>query len=86
MKVDIDIDDIMPQILLETIGNVYSDITALKEQEVLETYQVDDLNYDLKLFFALKEVYRYFSIPGEWSKVDIYDIIDLQAELSEVDG
>jgi len=81
LRIEIDIDDIMPQILLETIGNVYSDITQLKEQEVLETWQVADLEYDLKLFYSLKEVYKYFSIPGEWSKVDKYNIIDL-----EVDG
>ncbi len=80
MKIEIDIDDIMPQILLETIGNVHSDITQLKEQEVLETWQVADLEYDLKLFYSLKNVYRYFSRPDEWSK-DIYDIIDL-----EIDG
>lgn len=74
IDIDIDIDDIMPQILLETIGNVYTDIIQLKEREILETYQEDDLEYDLKLLHALKVVYRHFSTSDEWSKVHEYDL------------
>ena len=42
MKLEIDIDDIMPQILLEKIGNVYTDITNLKAQEVLKINKEED--------------------------------------------
>lgn len=85
MKIEIDIDDVIGPTLLDAIEMTYTNITDLKEQEELQDYQVEDLEYNLILMPALKTVYKYYSVHTEYYKLDEYDILDINLD-DEVDG
>ena len=73
---DMDMDQIMGPALLEAIEMTYDEIVGLQSQD-LESYQQEDLDYDLQLLPALKTVYKYYNVQSEYYKLDEYDITDL---------
>jgi len=84
LKIEVEVDQILGPALLEAIEMTYDAINELREQEVLENYQMSDLDYNLQLLPALKTVYKYYNVHSEYYKLDEYDILDV--DLEEVDG
>lgn len=85
MKIEVEVDQVMGPALLEAIEMAYEAIAELREQEVLENYQMADLDYNLQLLPALKTVYKYYSLHTEHYKLNEYDILDIDFD-DEVDG
>ena len=82
MKIEVEVDQVMGPALLEAMEMTYDAIVELREQEVLENYQMSDLEYNLQLLPALKTVYKYYSVHTEHYKLNEYDILDIDLNKS----
>ena len=71
--------------LLEAIEMTYNDIVILRRRDHIESYQMEDLDYNLQLLPALKTVYKYYSVHTDHYKLDDYDILNINFD-EEVDG
>ena len=85
MKIDIDPDQFMGQTLLEAIELTYNDIVKLRRLDHIESYQMEDLDYNLQLLPALKTVYKYYTVHIDHYKLDEFDTLDINFD-EEVDG
>ena len=74
MKIEIEEEQIVPQIMLEDLGYALSSIEDFKQLEMLEEYQWRDLEYDLNLLRSLKTVYRHYTIHSDWANLDNYTV------------
>lgn len=77
MKVTIDIEDVkdnlVAQILLDSIDCNYQFIGELQEYDSLQDYQQEDLKDAKKQLKALKTVYKYYTPCDEWGALDKYE-------------
>lgn len=86
MKIEIEEEQIVPQIMLEDMGYALNSIEAFRDDklEYLEEYQWGDLKYDLNLLRALKTVYRHYTISSDWAALDNY-VVELDHDLTETE-
>lgn len=73
MQVTIDAEDIMPQVILESIESTSCAIERLNGKDQLYPYEVADLVEDYKLIRHLIAVYKYYAAPSEWDMVKDYE-------------
>ncbi len=85
MKIDISPDKIMGPVLLEAIEMTYDGIVELRRLDHIESYQMEDLDYNLRLLPALKTVYKYYTVHIDHYKLDEFDTLDINFD-EEVDG
>ena len=93
MKIEINDElenEIIRQSLLESIGYMYDEITTLaKLGSEADDFECEDLEDHIRDLEAMKVVYRYYSVRGDWATLDNYTLTtvdeDDEPALSEVD-
>ena len=74
MLVEIDAVDAIPGEMIEQMQMTIEFIEEFKDKEYLESYQVEDLEYDLALLPALRSVAKHYSIHTDFPAIDEYQV------------
>lgn len=74
MRIEIEEEQVIPQVMIEDLGYVLNSIEELRDEklEYLKEYQWRDLEYDINLLQALKTVYRHYTLHSEWANLNSY--------------
>jgi hypothetical protein len=84
MLVNLNTEQVVPQIMIEDIGFTLNSIEGFKDLEYLQEYQWEDLKYDLNLLHSAKSLFRHYSLHQDWAQLDNY-WVEVDFDLTETE-
>lgn len=78
MKIEIDYEveeQVVRASLMDSMSTLFSEIEeAINSEEVLESYQLEDLHDNLRYLTSMQEASKYYTVHTDWPLIDQFNV------------